>query len=1123
MSNYEASNITVLEGLEAVRKRPGMYIGNTGRDGLHRCFGEIMDNSIDEFMAGHAKKIKIFYTKKKALITADDGRGIPTDLHPKTGKSALETIMTVLHAGGKFDQGNYEFSGGLHGVGASVVNALSKYVNVWVLRDGYIHYQRFEKGKTIGELEKLTQAESYTKYPNLEAWSCWDKNGTIIEFLPDDTIFETVDFSMTEIKTSLKHAAYLNAGVDIQINIEGEEEETRYHFPKGIVTYLEEITEGEEKISPLIHFAKKEDKFQLECSMTYVTDYSEKLYPFTNGVPNPEGGAHVTGFKTALTKVINNYATLKGYFKKEGEKFTSDDLKEGLRVILAIKMVDPQFTSQSKVKLGSTIARTKTYEIVNDSIENFFEENPAIAATVVQKAQLALKARLAAKAARESVLRKGVLDSTSLPGKLSDCAEKDPAKSEIYLVEGDSAGGCFFASTKVKLADGRSISMAELVAEDTQGIKNYCYTIQDSGHIGIERILYPRITKTNTKVIKLTLDNGEEIICTPDHKFMLRDKSYKEAKDLLTSDSLMPLYHKLSKKSKGEQTISGYPMIWDVKNDKYTYSHMLADYYNLENKVYTTSLGNNRHHIDFNKLNNNPSNIVRMKRDDHMKLHMDHCEKTLRSPEAIAKSKATHESPEYKAFMKKRMKDPETVKILSKQAKEQWANDEYKDFMTKAWKDFYDSNEEYRKANNQQLNKIQKDYWAKAENRLKQSITTKSYFENNPEKKVEYSQKSKEQWNDKELLAWRKVETSKQWTEEFRAKRKIAYDKTYHEHTIKALKDFMIEFKEFDIASFEEFRLKMKNKNVLKFNSFCERFYNSDINYALESINNYNHRVIKIEEYPGLHDVYDIEVPITHNFALEAGIFVHNSAKQGRDRHTQAILPLRGKVLNTEKAALDRIMQYEGIKNMITAFGTGIGDRFDIEKLRYHKIVLMTDADVDGAHITTLLLTFFYRYMPELIENGHIYLARPPLYRIALGKKFEYVYSDEEKVQLLKDWGIEDFSEVVNAAEDAESSNKEENDSINEGVVEELNEDVDTTKKKKKQNPIIQRYKGLGEMNPDQLWDTTMNPETRVLYQMTVGEAEQANTVFDHLMGAEVAPRKAFIEENAQFVEVDSM
>ena len=688
MSNYEASNITVLEGLEAVRKRPGMYIGNTGRDGLHRCFGEIMDNSIDEFMAGHAKKINIIYTKKKSLICADDGRGIPTDLHPKTGKSALETIMTVLHAGGKFDQGNYEFSGGLHGVGASVVNALSTYVNVWVLRDDKISYQRFERGATMGELAVFTKEEGYKKFPTLEASSVWHETGTIIEFLPDNTIFETVDFSIPEIKTALKHAAYLNAGVDIKIQVQGEEEGSQYHYPKGILTYLEEITTGETTISPTIHFLRKEEKFHLECAMCYVTDYSEKLYPFTNGVPNPEGGMHVTGFKTALTKVINTYATAKGYFKKEGDKFTSDDLKEGLRVILSIKMVDPQFTSQSKVKLGSTIARTKTYDIVSDCIENFFEENPAVAAAVVQKAQLALKARLAAKAARDSVLRKGVLDSTSLPGKLADCAEKDPAKSEIYLVEGDSAGG---------------------------------------------------------------------------------------------------------------------------------------------------------------------------------------------------------------------------------------------------------------------------------------------------------------------------------------------------------------------------------------------------------------------------------------------------SAKQGRDRHTQAILPLRGKVLNTEKAALDKIMMYEGIKNMITAFGTGIGDRFDIEKLRYHKIVLMTDADVDGAHITTLLLTFLFRYMPALIENGHIYLARPPLYKISVGKKFQYVYSDEEKFDVLKEYLADGDVEVMNAMEEADSSNKE--NIISNDIMEEITEgaEVTDTKKKKKKNIIIQRYKGLGEMNPEQLWDTTMDPSTRVLYQITVGEAEAANVVFDHLMGAEVSHRKTFIEENARFVEVDTI
>lgn len=682
MSNYQASNITVLEGLEAVRKRPGMYIGNTGKDGLHRCFGEIMDNSIDEFMAGEAKKIKITHTKQKTLVVGDDGRGIPTDTHEKTGKSALETIMTVLHAGGKFSQDSYEFSGGLHGVGASVVNALSTYLNVWVLRNNTISYQRFEKGITVGSLEVLSEDEAMKKYPNIASWACWDKTGTLIEFLPDKTIFETVEFSITEIQSSLKQAAYLNAGVAIEFLNYCDQDSTKYHFPKGIVTYLEEITEGETLITPVVNFTKKEDKFQLECAMTYVTDYSEKFFPYTNGVGNPEGGMHVSGFKNALTKVINNYATAKGYFKKEGDKFSSEDLKEGLRVILSIKMVDPQFTSQSKVKLGSTIARSKTYEIVGDHLENFFEENPALAASVVQKAQLALKARLAAKAARDMVLRKGVLDSTALPGKLADCSEKNPAKSEIFIVEGDSAGG---------------------------------------------------------------------------------------------------------------------------------------------------------------------------------------------------------------------------------------------------------------------------------------------------------------------------------------------------------------------------------------------------------------------------------------------------SAKQGRDRHTQAILPLRGKVMNTERATLDRIMSYEGIKNMITALGTGIGDRFDIDKLRYHKIVLMTDADVDGAHITTLLLTFLYRYMPLLIEGGYVYLACPPLYRIAIGKKFEYVYSDEEKNNLVKEWSKEGGVEVVNTMEESENE-KIEAEEATEEIVE---TDKNIIPKSKKKKIEIQRYKGLGEMNPDQLWDTTMDPKVRTLYQITVGEAEAANIVFDHLMGADVAPRKAFIEENAQYVDFE--
>lgn len=649
--NYEASNITVLEGLEAVRKRPGMYIGNTGKDGLHRCLGEILDNSVDEFMAGHAKSMKVVVRSDKSIFVSDDGRGIPTDVHSKTGKSALETIMTVLHAGGKFDQANYKFSGGLHGVGASVVNALSTKMQVWVLRDKQIHYLSFSKGKTIGEIETFPEEMLAGKFPELIGNTVWTTAGTVTAFWPDASIFETMDFDLKEIEEDLKNKAYLNKGLKIIYEVEGGESAENvvkeFCFPKGILTYLEDITKGETLQTPIMHLEGEGDNFQLEMALAYGADYNEKLFAFTNGIMNPEGGAHVTGLKSAITKLINAYAASKNYFKKD-ERFTSDDLKEGVRVVLSIKMVDPQFTSQSKVKLGSTIARTLTDKIVSEKFGTFLEENPSVGASVVQKAQLAMKARLAARAARDNVLRKGVLEGMALPGKLADCSEKDPVKSEIFIVEGDSAGG---------------------------------------------------------------------------------------------------------------------------------------------------------------------------------------------------------------------------------------------------------------------------------------------------------------------------------------------------------------------------------------------------------------------------------------------------SAKQGRDRHTQAILPLRGKVLNTEKATLDRILNYEGIKNMVIAFGTGIGDKFDIEKLRYHKIILMTDADVDGAHITTLILTFFYRYMPKLVEDGYIYMARPPLYKVQWGKKFEYVYSDPEKDAL--------------------------------------------TRKIQSQNPDkdvkfeIQRYKGLGEMNPDQLWDTTMDPATRLLYQVTVGEAALADKVFDELMGADVDPRRRFIEENAVFADVD--
>jgi DNA gyrase subunit B len=638
-NNYTAKNISVLEGLEAVRKRPGMYIGNTGIEGLHRLLGEITDNSVDEFMAGHADKIGIYILEDGSAIVCDNGRGIPTDIHPKTGKTALETILTVLHAGGKFDQKNYRFAGGLHGVGASVTNALSEYMKVWVLRDNQIHHMTFGKGKVTSQLSVMDISNFEAKYPEIASKVVWKNSGTIIHFKPDSSIFETLEYDKNELEKSTKQTCYLNKGIFIKYNYLGEEAD--YYFPKGIVTYLEDITQKDTLITPIISYEEEREGFYVEFSMAYASNYKERIHPFTNGIYNPEGGMHLTGFKSAITKVINNYAVEKNLLKKQ-DKFSSEDLREGIVAILSIKMADAQFTSQSKVKLGSTKARTYTEKIVSDKMETYLEENPKIAQAIIAKATLAMKARIAARAAKESVLRKGALEGLSLPGKLADCSSKNPEESEIFIVEGDSAGG---------------------------------------------------------------------------------------------------------------------------------------------------------------------------------------------------------------------------------------------------------------------------------------------------------------------------------------------------------------------------------------------------------------------------------------------------SAKQGRDRHTQAILALRGKVLNTEKATLDKIMNYEGIKNMILAFGTGVGEQFNLEKLRYHKIILMTDADVDGAHITTLLLTFLYRYMKDLIEEGHIYLARPPLYQLKYGKKIEYVYSDIEKDAII---------------------NKVRAEGVNIG---------------------IQRYKGLGEMNPEQLWETTMNPQTRLLWQVTVGEAEAANLVFEDLMGADVAPRRKFIEDNAVFAE----
>ena len=624
---YGASQIQVLEGLEAVRKRPGMYIGSTGPRGLHHLVYEIVDNSIDEALQGYCDRIYVSLNEDGSVTVKDDGRGIPVETHPKTGKSTLETVLTVLHAGGKFGGGGYKVSGGLHGVGISVVNALSKWLIADVYRDGKIYRQTYEKGMTTSPLEVVGES---------------NHTGTIISFMPDETIFDEVEFKYETLEHRLRELAFLNKGVRIVFEDKRVDSERKkeFHYDGGLVEFVKYLNKTKTPIhEDIVHIDKKIGDSIVEIAMQYTDGYTENIFSFANNIDTHEGGTHLAGFKTALTKTVNDYAKRNKLIKENEGNLTGEDIREGLTAVISVKLPEPQFEGQTKTKLGNTYMRGNVDSVTVEELGAFLEENPTTARTIVDKGLRAQRAREAAKRARELTRRKSVLESTSLPGKLADCAEKDPAKSEIFLVEGDSAGG---------------------------------------------------------------------------------------------------------------------------------------------------------------------------------------------------------------------------------------------------------------------------------------------------------------------------------------------------------------------------------------------------------------------------------------------------SAKQGRDRHTQAILPLRGKILNVEKSRLDKILSSDEIKKMITAYGCGVGNDFDLEKARYHKIIIMTDADVDGAHIRTLLLTFFFRYMRPLIENGYVYAAQPPLYKVKKQKKEYYVYSDRELEALLEEIG--------------------------------------------RTGVELQRYKGLGEMNAEQLWDTTMNPETRTLLQVTIEDAVMADQVFSMLMGDKVGPRKEFIEENATYV-----
>ncbi len=816
-SSYGADQIQVLEGLEAVRKRPGMYIGSTGPKGLHHLVYEVVDNSIDEALAGHCTHIEIDINPDGSIAVTDDGRGIPVGVHSKTGKSALETVMTVLHAGGKFGGGGYKVSGGLHGVGVSVVNALSEWVEVTVWREKKVHNQRYERGKAQGELKINPNKDNP------------QQTGTSVHFFPDQTIFtDTIVFEYEVLAKRLKELAYLNAGIKITFTDYREEEPRQdvFCYEGGIKEYVHYMTREKDPLhQDIIYVAGEKNGVTVEVALQWCIDaFNDNLLGFANNIRTIDGGTHLEGLKTVLTRTMNNFARKRNKLKENDKNLGGENVREGLTGVISVKVPDPEFEGQTKTKLGNTEVRGIVDSLVGEVLNDYLEFNLNVGDAIIEKAVQAFKAAEAARRARELVRRKSVLESSPLPGKLADCSSRDPQESEIFLVEGDSAGGCFSGDTKIELYDGRHISFKDLVQEQQEGIRHYCVTYDKELGITKGRILNARITKKETKVIQLTLSNFEVITCTPDHLFMLSDGNYKAAALLSKSDYLMTAATKYIGPEPAESIDGG--KTWDKPIPIITENEVLYEY---------------------------------------------------------------------------------------------------------------------------------------------------------------------------------------------------------------AVEESNCEF------------------------------------------------VQKIESVDQKIDVYDIEVPETHNFLLASGVFVHNSAKQGRDRQFQAILPLRGKILNIEKTDDAKIYKNNEIQSMITALGLGIkGDEFDPSQLRYHRIVIMTDADVDGAHIRTLLLTFFYRYQRELVDQGYIYIACPPLYKLERGRNHYYCYSDRELQERINGF-------PANA------------------------------------NYTIQRFKGLGEMMPEQLWNTTMNPETRAMKRVEIDDAAEADRIFTVLMGDRVAPRREFIETNAPKLNLDDL
>ncbi|KAA2267071.1 DNA topoisomerase [Solihabitans fulvus] len=1158
---YGADDLTHLEGLEAVRKRPGMYIGSTDSRGINHLFTEVVDNSTDEGIAGEASRIVVTLHADGSVQVDDDGRGIPTGVHAKSGLSGVELVLTRLHAGGKFGGSGYKTSGGLHGVGASAVNALSHRFDVTVRRDGKVHQMSFAHG-VPGEFDGPGPKAKFTQRSGLHVTGKMkrgESTGTSIRYWHDARYFENgAALDVEAVRTKLRNTAFLVPGVTYVLRAAtdgpiGEIGEEEFHFPNGLSDMVDFLAPASEKaVSGTLLVlgqgtylenaadengvmrSKVERGAEVEVALRWGTGYEQRIECFTNTIRNVHGGTHRRGFDRAALKAVQDaISKTRGLLKPKEDMPTLDDVLEGMTAVIHVRIPEPQFTSQTKDEL-STAGITKVIQgVVERHIKAWTEDRKtkAEAKTILQKVVDAARVRLTQKQQKDAARRKTALEGAAMPPKLVDCRSTGVSRSELFLVEGDSALGCFTGDTMVALASGQSRSFADLTADWAQGITHFGYTTNKAGRVVVAPLVEPRLTKRAAPLVRVTLDNGESVRCTPDHLFRLRDGSYRRADALCAGDSLMPLYRSVSAKAAGDK-LEGYERVWMNDRDEWVYTHYVADAYNLRHNLDSADNGNVRHHVDVNKRNNDPRNLRRMTWADHSALHAsmmgDHVHEGYRA--WLVNGGLEIKS----AALSAQWKDPDFREACLARLAALNDDPEFRERLERGFQDWYASLSDAERASYaERMRERQADYWAHPEHRAAAAERVRAFFAD-PARRAEWSERSREQWRDKELLAWRSAATVQQFSDPAERERQRAAVVTWRlenpefgaQHSVRmkermsdpgtghlakihagraryvatvprqervarqidgrrvaALKRLaaLLSVPDVDLADAYDAERKRVARTGLRFDRLLDH-YEGDYGRLREAASLVNHSVVSVQALDETADVYDLTVDQYHNFALEAGVFVHNSARMARVSEYQALLPLRGKILNVQKAGLADTLRNAEIASIVQVLGAGTGRTFDLASMRYGRVILMADADVDGSHIRTLLITLFAKYMRPVIEDGRLFAAMPPLHKIVTkGRNPETRFTFTQR-------------EMETTVAKLEKAGKQ--------IV-----------------TPVPRFKGLGEMDAEELWDTTMNPATRSVRRINLDDADAAEAALELLMGEKVEPRRNWLVESAARVD----